>query len=154
MTAEVLRLARNGRQVIGVELAHERRITADLVVLATGAWTGRLVDLRGRADASGHVLAYLELTPQEQQRLGGMPVLLNFSTGMFVIPPRNGVLKVARHDHGYKNPQRIPNPEGDNSTGSTIEASLPRTQLDEPSQWIPSEGEAACRRALTEIIPS
>jgi sarcosine oxidase / L-pipecolate oxidase len=154
MTAEVLRLARNGRQVIGVELAYERMITADLVILATGAWTGRLVDLRGRADASGHVLAYLELTPQEQQRLGGMPVLLNFSTGMFIIPPRNGVLKVARHDHGYKNPQRILNPEGDNSTGSTIETSLPRTQLDEPGQWIPNEGEAACRRTLAEVIPS
>ncbi|KAI9771716.1 MAG: hypothetical protein M1840_001932 [Geoglossum simile] len=153
MTAEVLRLMRNGRQVIGVELGHGR-VTADLVILATGAWTGRLVDLRGRAEASGHILAYLELTPQEQQQLGEMPILLNFSTGMFVVPPRNGVLKVARHDYGYRNPQQIPNPEGDISMGITIEASLPRTQLDEPGQWIPREGEAACRRALAEIIPS
>ncbi|KAI9786656.1 MAG: hypothetical protein M1839_006207 [Geoglossum umbratile] len=150
VTAEVVRLARKGGQVIGVELRHGK-ITADLVVLATGAWTGKLIDLRGRADASGHILAYLELTPHEQQRLGGMPILLNFSTGMFIIPPRNGVLKVARHDHGYKNPQRIPNPE---NTDSTIVVSLPRTQLDEPSQWIPREGEAACRRALADIIPS
>jgi sarcosine oxidase/L-pipecolate oxidase len=154
MTAEVLRLMKKGKQVVGVELRCGN-ILADLVVLATGAWTGKFVDLRGRAEASGQVVAYIELTPHEQQRLEKMPVLLNLSTGMFIIPPRNRILKVARHGYGYRNPQRIPHPEEtDNSRDSTIEVSLPHTHLDEPGQQIPSEGEAECRRALAEMVPS
>ncbi|KAI9864339.1 MAG: hypothetical protein M1813_003259 [Trichoglossum hirsutum] len=156
VNAEVLRLLKKSKRVVGVKLKHEN-ILADLVVLATGAWTGRLVDLRGRAEASGQVVAYVELTPQEQQWLGKIPVLLNFSTGMFIIPPRNRVLKVARHGYGYRNPQRIPHPEeadSRSSRGSTIEVSLPRTQSDEPGQWIPREGEVECRHALAEMIPA
>ncbi|KAH0541424.1 hypothetical protein FGG08_004114 [Glutinoglossum americanum] len=154
VTTEALRLVMVGRQVIGVE-SGQGNILADLVVLATGAWTGKLVDLRGRAEASGQVVAYIDLTRHEQQRLEKMPVLLNFSTGMFVTPPRNRVLKIARHGYGYRNPQQIPQPEEtDSSKGSTIEVSLPRTQLDEPGQWIPKEGEADCRSALAEMIPS
>ncbi|KAH0548296.1 hypothetical protein GP486_008006, partial [Trichoglossum hirsutum] len=89
LTAEVVRPLRKDGRVIGVELKHHQNLLADLVVLATGAWTGKLVDLRGRAEASGQVVAYVELTAQEQKRLEKIPVLLNFSTGMFITPPRN-----------------------------------------------------------------
>ncbi|KAJ2901793.1 uncharacterized protein MKZ38_001374 [Zalerion maritima] len=33
-----------------------------------------------------------------------MPVLLDMSTGYFVMPPSNDLLKVARHSYGYQNP--------------------------------------------------
>jgi sarcosine oxidase/L-pipecolate oxidase len=73
------------------------------------------------------------------------------STGMFIIPPSNGVLKVARHGYGLSNPTTIPCPE-DPSHNITI--SLPKTTHDDPNLWVPSEGERDCRKALREMIPS
>lgn len=149
--AEVRELAKKGKKVTGVFLTDNSTINADLVVLATGAWTGKLTDLRGRATATGQVLMYLELTAAEQEKLGKMPVLLNMSTGLFIIPPAKRILKVARHAYGYSNPTLIKDP---NSSGNVIEVSIPKTAVDDPSQWVPKEGEDDCRRALREIIPS
>ena len=80
-----------------------------------------------------------------------MPVLLNMSTGLFIIPPRNQVLKIARHGYGYSNPVSIPNP--DSPGGEAIEVSLPRTSWEGRDQGVPWEGEVACREALREMIP-
>ncbi|KAF4633889.1 hypothetical protein G7Y89_g4224 [Cudoniella acicularis] len=150
LTAEVASLVFSGSNTTGVRFKNNSTISADLVILATGAWTPTLIDLRGRAQASGQVLSYLPISDAEQERLGKMPVLLNMSSGMFIIPPKNNLLKVARHNYGYSNPISIPNPEGEGQ----IKVSVPRTALSDPNLWIPHEGEAACRQALREMIPS
>jgi sarcosine oxidase / L-pipecolate oxidase len=159
---EAVSLLKTGQQVHGTQLTDGRTITAELVVLATGSWTGKLVDLRGRATATGQVMAYVPLTEAEQARLERMPVLLNMSLGLFIIPPANRVLKVARHAYGYTNPQQIPNPDsigytsaGGNRQGEEelISVSLPRTTTDDPALQIPAEGALACREALAEMIP-
>lgn len=142
--------SRGNDEVLGARLKDGSTLLADLVILATGAWTGKLVDLRGRATATGQVLCYLDLTEEEQERLGKMPVLLNMSSGLFIIPPRNRLLKVARHGYGYSNPVSIPSPS---NPEETITVSLPRTALDDPNLWVPREGEEACRKALGEMIP-
>ena len=150
-TGEAISLLKNGTRVLGAKLKSGPPILADLTILATGAWTSSLVDLRGRATATGQVLCYLPLSAAEQEKLGKMPVLLNMSTGLFIIPPKNQLLKVARHGYGYSNPVSIPHPSG---TGEKIDVSLPRTALDDPTLWVPREGELACRQALREMIPS
>ncbi|KAA6415661.1 MAG: fructosyl amino acid oxidasesarcosine oxidase [Lasallia pustulata] len=137
------------KRVRGVELEGGGLVEADLVVLATGAWTGRLLDMRGRAEASGQVLAYVQLSEEERVALRGRPVFMNMSTGMFLIPPtRDGVLKVARHGYGYRNPVRIPHPEKAGA-GEEIEVSLPA----EDFESLPAEGDKACRDALREMLP-
>jgi sarcosine oxidase / L-pipecolate oxidase len=147
---EVRKLVREkdagGVRVTGVEMVDGDVLRVDLVVLATGAWTGQLVDLRGRAEATGQCLAYLELTEEEQRLLEKKPIILNMSTGMFIIPPRNRLLKVARHAYGYRNLKRATSLGED---GEVAEVSIPRT--DAP---IPVEGERECRKALREIVPS
>lgn len=124
-------------------------ITADLVILATGASTGKLVDLRGIVDATGQVLAYIKITDEEQAQLAHMPTILSFSTGMFIIPPRNNLLKIARHAYGYLNPSDVPIPGISASSSQTMKISLPVHDLP-----IPAEGERACRQALREMLPS
>ncbi|KAK2624751.1 hypothetical protein QTJ16_005944 [Diplocarpon rosae] len=148
---EVISLVKDRKSVTGAELASGEVVSAELVIVATGAWTGKLVDLRGRAQATGQVLCYLEITDEEQERLSSCPVLLNMSTGMFIIPPAKRVLKVARHGFGLANPTKIPSPE---TPSETITVSLPKTQHDDPHLWVPKEGERACRQALREMIPS
>jgi sarcosine oxidase/L-pipecolate oxidase len=140
-------------QVKGVKLADNEEVTADLTILATGAWTPKLLDLRGIASANGQILAYIELEQEEQDALGTNPSILNESTGMFIIQPRNRVLKVARHGYGYSNPTKIPHPERPDS-GEEIEVSLPRTKQDDPGLGIAPEGLKACREFLARCIPA
>lgn len=141
------------RKVTGVVLKDAAngttsKITAGLVILATGASTGRLVDLRGIVDATGQVLAYIKITDEEQAQLAHMPTILSFSTGMFIIPPRNNLLKIARHAYGYLNPSDVPIPGTTSSSSQTMRISLPVHDLP-----IPAEGERACRQALREMLP-
>jgi sarcosine oxidase/L-pipecolate oxidase len=178
------------QKVIGVRLKDGSTINADLVIAATGAWTGKLIDLSGRAQATGQVLCYLEITDEEQERLKDIPTLLNMSEGMFIIPPRHNLLKVARHGYGYTNPISVARPAPSHATTNgvnghhkiigangingmngvdltngtngmygytnghaTVQVSVPRTKLDDPNLWVPQEGEDACRKALSEMIP-
>lgn len=120
--------------VTGVYLTDSSCLKADLIILATGAWTPSLLDLTGRVQSTAQCLAYLPLTTSEADSLSAMPVLLNLSTGCFVIPPALNTaspsaspilrsstatyeeeedayythhLKVAGHCHGYLSPRPI-----------------------------------------------
>lgn len=117
------------------------------MILATGAWTGKLVDLRGKAVATGQAIAYIKISDAEQKELESLPTILNFATGIFIIPPRDNLLKIARHAYGYRNPTTVPVP-GANSSGQTMQVSLPETGVP-----VPLEGEEAFREALRQLLP-
>ncbi|KAH0604341.1 uncharacterized protein H6S33_006718 [Morchella sextelata] len=119
-----------GGVVEGVVLKDGRVLKAELTVLAAGAWSPGLVDLGGRAVPTGQVVGYVDLTEEEQRRYENMPVILNFTTGLFVLPPRGRVLKVACHALGYTS------------------ASGPVT-----GRGIPKDGEDELRSAVAEMVP-
>lgn len=162
-TAERLETDASGKRVTGAKLKDGSVLSADLVILAAGAWTSTLVDVSSQIVATGQVMAYLKLTEEEQKKLEKMPVLLNLSTGLFAIPPKNGTLKVARHSYGYLNPTEVPTPlgsaESSEASGKDGEGpakrlvSRPYTHLDNPKLKIPPEGEADLRRGLKSMIP-
>ena len=137
------------RRVVGARLDGGEEVRAELTIVATGAWIGGLVDLRGRVEATGQVMAYVGISGEEKLRLESMPVLLNLSTGLFVIPPvwdplaGGWVVKVARHSYGYANPTVV-KPEGEG-----IVASLPAARFSP----IPHEGDEALREFLRQVIP-
>ncbi|KAF2086719.1 FAD dependent oxidoreductase [Saccharata proteae CBS 121410] len=142
-------------------------LTASLTILATGAWTPSLLDLRGIARSTGQVIAYAPLTPTERLSLSQSPTVLNLTDGCFVIPPgATNEIKVARHGHGYSNPVTIPHPETDNNTNTNnnnnnnnITVSLPLTHLTTPTSLppgpssLPAEATTDLRRALSAIVP-
>ena len=137
------------RRVVGARLEGGEELRAELTIVAGGAWSGALVDLRGRVEATGQVMAYVGISGEEKEKLGRMPVLLNLSTGMFVIPPvwdplaGGWVIKVARHSYGYANPTLV-KPEGQDMV-----ANLPAARFSP----IPIEGEEALREFLGQVIP-
>ncbi|KAH7175878.1 FAD dependent oxidoreductase [Dactylonectria macrodidyma] len=153
--AKVAELVTEGDRVTGAKLADSRVLKADVVFVAAGAWTGSLVDLRGRSEATGHPVAYVAITPEEEKALEKLPVVLNLSTGLFVIPPRDGLLKLARHDFGYVNPTTITRalPVSHKLPRETFVASQPYTTRNDPSEPFPAEADADLRRALTDLIP-
>ncbi|KAL8419918.1 hypothetical protein RB594_002901 [Gaeumannomyces avenae] len=154
-------LTREGSKITGVTLDDGRAMSADLVILATGAWTGGLVDLRGRAVATAQTLAYLDITDEEQAALAAQPVILNLSSGLFVIPPRNNVLKVARHEYGYLNPTtakplRSPSDTArseDDAAATSCPISLPPRNVEDAFNEIPERSKTVLRTALKDMIP-
>lgn len=177
-------LESEGGDVEGVELKDGIQLRAELTVLATGAWTPGLIDLEGRAVSTGQVMGYVRCTEEEEARWNGIPVLLNLSSGMahtsapgcwlvastyndapiltmlppraglFLLPPRNGICKVARHAIGYLNTQSVT--LATNSRRSVqVQRSVPITALKTSSApCIPAEGEADLRRGLQEMLPA
>ncbi|KAF2972846.1 hypothetical protein GQX73_g753 [Xylaria multiplex] len=143
-------------RVTGVRLSDGRSFSADLVIVAAGAWSPTLVDLAGQVAATGQCVAYLRLTDDEQAKLAKIPVCLNLTDGCFVIPPRDNVLKIARHSYGYFNPQPVSHePLGSsvNNGSKPRVISQPQTHLTDPSTTLPAEGASDLRRALWRIIP-
>ncbi|KAI3536483.1 FAD dependent oxidoreductase [Colletotrichum filicis] len=139
--------------VTGATLQDGSVLSADLVVVAAGAWTGALVDLSGQAIATGQAVGYIDITPDELEVLRKMPVTLNFSTGLFMIPPSGLQLKVARHAFGYLNPTAIPHPSPQTPPSTKSTVSLPATHLTDPNLKFPAEGVAALRKAVRTIVP-
>ncbi|KAJ4393490.1 hypothetical protein N0V93_002702 [Gnomoniopsis smithogilvyi] len=142
----LLRSPTDNNHITGVQLSDGVTISARLTVLATGAWTPSLINLSGRAVATGQVIAYLPLTPAEQAKLANVPTLLNLSTGYFIITPSANTLKIARHAYGYLNPVSAPN-------GDTL--STPMTHLTHPTAptLVPKTEQAAMRAALRQMVP-
>lgn len=142
----LLRSPTDSTHITGVQLSDGDTLLAGLTVLAAGAWTPSLIDLSGRAIATGQVVAYIPLTPAEQAKLANVPTLLNLSTGYFIITPSANTLKIARHAYGYLNPISA-------ASGSTI--STPATHLTHPtaSTLVPQAEQAAMRAALRQMVP-
>ncbi|KAK3316336.1 putative fructosyl amino acid protein [Apodospora peruviana] len=157
----VTSLEHKGSAVTGAKLSDGRVLSADLVMLAAGAWTASLLDISGQAVATGQVLGYLDITEAEQAQLSNMPTILNLSSGLFIIPPRNRVLKIARHAYGYLNPtvpQTEPLPQSPSAAAtfkcdSQQSVSLPLTSASDPTLSIPAEGAEDLRAALREMVP-
>lgn len=152
----VVTLDRAGNKVTGATLSDGRVLSADLVVLAAGAWTASLLDISTQAVATGQILGYIDVTQEEQDQLNNMPVILNLTSGYFVIPPRDCVLKVARHAYGYLNPTPLPVaplPLSPSSATSNQCPSLPQTTAADPTLVIPAEGQTALRACLREMVP-
>lgn len=150
-----LLISPTNNRVSGIQLTTptNTELHAALTILATGSWTPSLLDMRGVAKATGQVLCYLPITAAEQERLQNSPTLINYTTGMFLLPPSNKVLKIARHGHGYVNPVTIPHPENLSSqpkpqSRETITISLPNTTLP-----VPAEGQQECRHFLAQLHP-
>jgi len=135
-------------RVTGVKLEDDRTYSADLTVLAAGAKSPMLIDMRGIAVASGEVLAYMALSPEDSNRLRSMPAIISLSKGWFIIPPNGNELKIARHGQGFLNSRHFSHPQ----INGDVELSIPSLGSHDEERMLES-GLGACREALEELIP-
>lgn len=150
VTGKVARLLLSDDKAVveGVVLDTGSSILAGLTVIATGAWTPTLLDMRNRVAASAEVFAYIDLNPEETVRLQGMPSIINLSKGWFIMPPHGGVLKVARHGEGFSNKTNFLHPHI-----GQIDVSIPYGVSPDREKEFLDEGVRSCRQALKELIP-
>ncbi|KAH7136808.1 FAD dependent oxidoreductase [Dactylonectria estremocensis] len=145
----VLSLRHSGKRVIGVNVAQGDPILASQVIIATGAWSNRLLPMAHATSASGQPVGFIKLTPEEAEPLRKMPVIINLSTGIFCFPPTpdTNVLKVARHGYGFAtqvpvedSPRFVSSPKRDgNNAGAS---------------YLPDDADKALRDGLRQLLPA
>ncbi|KAH8663445.1 FAD dependent oxidoreductase [Tricladium varicosporioides] len=153
----VTQLQRRGNKITGIEVLSGPAITADHIILATGAWTSRLVPTYESVISTGQPVGFLQLTQDEADRLRKMPVCINLSSGFFVFPPTldTNILKVARHGFGYENPVNVKYPPAQkNMPALQKTVSGPRRDINGArASSIPADADAALRRGIRQLLP-
>jgi sarcosine oxidase/L-pipecolate oxidase len=125
-------------------------LRASQVILSTGAWTTRLLDVTHAASSSGQPVGFIQLTQDEARSLDNTPVMINMTTGVFVFPPSPGsnILKLARHGYGYANEvtvetdgvkRTISSPKFDSSNSET--------------GYLPEDADEDLRKGLRQFFP-
>lgn len=135
----------------GVVLQDGTIINAEMVIVAAGAWSNKLVYLGTRVVPIGHEVAWIKISAEEEARWKNMSITTNMSTGLNMFPPYNGEIKILRRSPGYKNTTTVPHPE---DRFKKIQISYPRTIVSNPDDVIPSDAEFAMRENLREIMPT
>lgn len=141
---------RDGRAT-GVSLEDGTTLSAGLTVIAAGAWSPKLVDLEGLMYSTCLEVAWIKLTADEVAKWKNMSITTNLNAGINLFPPHNGETKILRRSPGYRNTVTIPHPE---DPSRTMQTSIPRTIVTNPTDVIPAEAEAGLRDHLREIMPS
>ncbi|PYH81091.1 FAD dependent oxidoreductase [Aspergillus uvarum CBS 121591] len=136
------------KQVTGVRTASGESISADLVMVSTGAWTPHLLEMTGRSVSVAQPVAFLQLTADEARELDNnrCPVILDLSTGWFTFPPTPGthLLKIARHGFGY---------ERTNEAKPQNPSSYSAPSLARQGGYLPPDAEKALREGLELWLP-
>ncbi|KAJ5531668.1 hypothetical protein N7527_005061 [Penicillium freii] len=142
-------LRNSSNRVVGVNFADGRHLLASQVILATGAWSSRLLDLSHTASSSGQPVGFIQLTPAEASKFAQTPVMINMTTGVFSFPPTPGtnILKIARHGYGYAT--ETPS----EATGRLVSGPR-RNSSNAASGYLPDDADAALRDGLRQLFPS
>ncbi|KAL4969945.1 NAD(P)/FAD-dependent oxidoreductase [Aspergillus stella-maris] len=145
----VFSLRRVSDRVVGVNLADGSHLLAAHVILATGAWSNRLIDLSHNASSSGQPVGFIQLTPDEAQKFAKTPVMINMTSGVFVFPPTPGtnILKLARHGYGFATEV------SSEVSGGTVSGPR-RDSSNASSGYVPDDADAALREGLRSYFPS
>ncbi|KAF2479356.1 FAD dependent oxidoreductase [Neohortaea acidophila] len=107
VTADVVGVELDGARVSGLRTAKGELLTADKIVIATGAWTSSLLSplenelnipederVEKQAQAAGVAVAHYKMTDQEMSQLRDMPVVVYGESGEVIPPPlSNRLLK-------------------------------------------------------------
>ncbi|KAE8323553.1 FAD dependent oxidoreductase-domain-containing protein [Aspergillus sergii] len=146
--ATSLRIRPRDKRVVGVNVAEGEPIFATQIILATGAWSGQLLPISHASSASGQFVGFIQLTPKEAESLRGMPVIMNFSTGVFVFPPYPGsnLLKVAHHRFGVANQVAVDN-------GSRLGSSPKLAENNAEAGYLPEDADRHLRDSLKQLVP-
>ncbi|KAF2679372.1 FAD dependent oxidoreductase [Lentithecium fluviatile CBS 122367] len=132
-----------------IKTADKKLHCADVIILALGAHTARLLPAAGaQLTAKSWAVGHVRVSAGEAARLKGMPVVNCRDLGFFFEPvsvdesEQEWLIKLCAHGGGYTN--RL------GASGSTT--SLPPSQVQE-NDAIPVEDEALIRRLLREALP-
>lgn len=124
-------IAESTGRVAGIRTASGETMAADHVVLAAGAWTGKLIGFGHEIRATGHPVLHLRPRNPSLFEAAHFPVFTAdvARTGLYGFPlNRDGVVKLALHDDGVQidpDAPRVVSPEQEERMRSLISDTLP-----------------------------
>ncbi|KAM5345811.1 hypothetical protein ACJ41O_011672 [Fusarium nematophilum] len=141
-------LRMRNKRVVGVNVAEGEPIFAAQVILCTGAWSDNLLPISHASSASGQSVGFVQLTSEEAESLRGMPVIMNFSTGVFVFPPYPGsnLLKVAHHGFGVATQVSV-------DDGKRIISTPKLAGNNADAGYLPDDADEHLRAGLAQLVP-
>lgn len=148
---EVEKIIYEGDLAKGIVFVDGSKLDSDLVIVAAGAWTSKLVYIGDFIKHFCFEVVWFKLLPEEIQKWSNMAITTNLSTGINIFPPHEGEMKVLRRSSGYINTVEFKNPDPEKA--GTLKFSYPRTTITNPKDWIPIEAEDGIRTQLKEIMP-
>ncbi|GFZ51937.1 hypothetical protein JCM24511_09707 [Saitozyma sp. JCM 24511] len=148
-TFESLMLAADDRTCVGVRTIDGTEWPADLVVLATGAWSPALVNLEGQCVSKCWQFGHVRLNPDEVDAFRGSPTVYNSELGFFMEPSSDGIMKFVNEFEGYTNMSTC-RPFGSNKD---VKISVPRSHALHPTDTIPTEGLDAIKKVIETCLP-
>ncbi|KAI9150695.1 FAD-dependent oxidoreductase [Paramyrothecium foliicola] len=128
-------------------------IRGDFFVLATGAWSPKIVPMYNTVLSTGQTLGFIKLTDEEAKRYESLPIYINFTTGWFCFPPHPGTnyLKVAVHGWGYTRTENGAALEtGTATSGISAPSPKPRSAR---ANFAPDDAIQRLRHGIAEILP-
>ncbi|KAF6838681.1 putative FAD dependent oxidoreductase [Colletotrichum musicola] len=136
---EVVGLEFDGERCVGARTASGKVFSADKVVLTLGASLGNVLPSVGRqVAAKAWSVLHVQLTPEEAERLKGIPVTYARDLGFFFEPePGTGILKLSPSGGGFTN------------YSGKHGLSVPP----EDNAFVPAADEERIRRLLRETLP-
>ena len=100
----VLSLVYENGDVVGAQTADDVVHRADYVILAAGAASDRLVDLKNQLRPTAWTLCHISMNPDEAKTYRNLPVLFNIAKGFFMEPDEdNHEMKICDEHPGYIN---------------------------------------------------
>jgi len=151
MPVDYLLYSQDKSSVEGVVLENGCKIIAERVVVSTGPWSSRLVNLNQEMHANAVQAVYFKLTQEEYEHYKDISCHTNIKTGLNIYPPIGGLLKVVRRQTGLRNTTILKDPE---DPTKFYKASYPLTKLDDSIQTVPFAMEQSIRDELREIFPT
>jgi len=107
--------------------------------------------------ARRQTIATIRLTAEEHKRYADSPVILDYGpSGFYTFPPTaDGLVKVARHTGGHRNPQPVTTPDNENTPHPSRTISTPRTVLSHGAEGllVPKGALSYLRDCLREVWP-
>lgn len=95
-------MSANGKDVIGVKTDRNETYHAERTILAAGAYTPKMVDLKGQVRPNAWTLVHIKMSDEEMKFYKDLPVLFNVEQGFSIEPDADGhELKICDEHPGY-----------------------------------------------------
>lgn len=92
----------DGSDVKGVVTDDQRTLQASRVILTAGAFTPKILDLKGQVRPNAWTLVHIKMSPEEMKLYKDLPVLFNVEQGFSIEPDEDGhELKICDEHPGY-----------------------------------------------------
>ncbi|KPI34634.1 L-pipecolate oxidase [Cyphellophora attinorum] len=126
---------------IGARCRNGNAHYADHVVLAAGAYSAALLDLKGQLVAKGHSVGHIKLTKNEAKKYADMPLVAHMTGGLLFPPQEDDIIKCSAMQFVT------------NYAGTRRGLSLPRYRTDYPGDGLPAHIEKAMRSFIGQVLP-